>query len=137
MDIRCVICGDIIPEGRQVCPNCETKVSGNYPAYHISRPAGSAGRKRDAIMNINWIVRLKNKNFWIAFIPAVLLLAQVVASVFGCTIDLGDIGNKLLAVVNAVFAVLSILGIVNDPTTQGMLLDSTQAMTYNEPKKRD
>lgn len=88
-------------------------------------------------MNINWIVRLKNKNFWIAFIPAVLLLAQVVASVFGYTIDLGDIGNKLLAVVNAVFAVLSILGIVNDPTTQGMLLDSTQAMTYNEPKKRD
>lgn len=88
-------------------------------------------------MNINWIVRLKNKNFWIAFIPAVLLLAQVVASVFGYTIDLGDIGNKLLAVVNAVFAVLSILGIVNDPTTQGMLLDSTQAMTYSEPKKRD
>lgn len=88
-------------------------------------------------MNINWIVRLKNKNFWIAFIPAVLLLAQVVASVFGYTIDLGDIGNKLLAVVNAVFAVLSILGIVNDPTTQGMLLDSSQAMTYNEPKKRD
>ena len=82
-------------------------------------------------------MRLKNKNFWIAFIPAVLLLAQVVASVFGYTIDLGDIGNKLLAVVNAVFAVLSILGIVNDPTTQGMLLDSTQAMTYNEPKKRD
>ena len=88
-------------------------------------------------MNINWIVRLKNKNFWMAFIPAVLLLAQVVASVFGYAIDLGDIGNKLLAVVNAVFAVLSILGIVNDPTTQGMLLDSTQAMTYNEPKKRD
>lgn len=88
-------------------------------------------------MSINWIVRLKNKNFWIAFIPAVLLLAQVVASVFGYTIDLGDVGNKLLAVVNAVFAVLSILGIVNDPTTQGMLLDSTQAMTYNEPKKRD
>lgn len=88
-------------------------------------------------MNINWIVRLKNKNFWIAFIPAVLLLAQVVASVFGYAIDLGDIGNKLLAVVNAVFAVLSILGIVNDPTTQGMLVDSDQAMTYSEPKKRD
>lgn len=88
-------------------------------------------------MSINWIVRLKNKNFWIAFIPAVLLLAQVVAAVFGHVIDLGDIGNKLLAVVNAAFAVLSILGIVNDPTTQGMLTDSTQAMTYNEPKKRD
>ena len=22
---RCVICGAIIPEGRQVCPNCEKK----------------------------------------------------------------------------------------------------------------
>lgn len=88
-------------------------------------------------MKINWIVRIKNKNFWLAIIPALLLLAQVVAAVFGVELDLGDIGNKLLAVVNAVFAVLSILGIVNDPTTQGMLLDSTQAMTYNEPKKRD
>ena len=23
MENRCVICGAIIPEGRQVCPNCE------------------------------------------------------------------------------------------------------------------
>ena len=23
MDNRCVCCGEIIPEGRQVCPNCE------------------------------------------------------------------------------------------------------------------
>ena len=23
MDNRCVVCGAIIPEGRQVCPNCE------------------------------------------------------------------------------------------------------------------
>lgn len=25
MDNRCVICGAIIPEGRQVCPECEGK----------------------------------------------------------------------------------------------------------------
>ena len=29
---------------------------------------------------INWKVRLKNKQFWISFIPAVLLLVQKVAS---------------------------------------------------------
>lgn len=85
-------------------------------------------------MKINWLVRIKNKNFWIALIPALLLLIQVVASVFGFTLDLGDMGNKLLAVVNAAFAVLSILGIVTDPTTKG-ISDSEQALTYNKPKE--
>lgn len=84
-------------------------------------------------MKINWKVRLKNKNFWIALIPAMLLLIQVIASVFGFELDLGDIGNKLLAVVNAAFVVLSILGIVTDPTTAGVS-DSEQAMTYDKPK---
>ena len=50
---------------------------------------------------INWKVRIKNKNFWIALIPAVLLLVQVIAAVFGYTLDLGELGDKLLAVVNA------------------------------------
>lgn len=85
-------------------------------------------------MNINWIVRIKNKNFWLAIIPAILVLIQVVASVFGVTIDLGELGNKLLAVVDAVFVILAILGIVTDPTTEG-ISDSKQAMTYDEPKK--
>lgn len=83
---------------------------------------------------INWTVRIKNKNFWLAVIPALLLLAQTVAAVFGCTLDLGDIGNKLIAVVNAVFGVLVILGVVNDPTTAGMS-DSKQAQGYNFPKE--
>ena len=83
---------------------------------------------------INWTVRLKNKNFWIAAIPAVLLLVQAVAAVFGVTLDLGPLGDKLLAVVNAVFVVLAVLGIVTDPTTKG-LGDSAQAMTYTEPKE--
>lgn len=84
-------------------------------------------------MNINWTVRFRNKSFWLSLIPAVLLLIQVVAAVFGYTLDLGDLGNKLLAVVNAVFAVLTILGVVTDPTTAGVS-DSTQAMTYATPK---
>ena len=85
-------------------------------------------------MKINWKVRLKNKNFWIAIIPAMLLLIQTIASLFGFDIELGDLGNKLLAVVNSAFGVLAILGIVTDPTTVGVS-DSTQAMTYDEPKK--
>lgn len=83
---------------------------------------------------INWTVRIKNKNFWLALIPAVLLLAQVVAAVFGYELDLGDMGNKLIDVVNALFAVLVILGIVTDPTTEG-IGDSERAMTYTEPRE--
>lgn len=85
-------------------------------------------------MTVNWLVRFKNKNFWLSLIPSVLLLAQAVAAVFGYTLNLGDFGNKLLAVVNAVFAVLVVLGVVNDPTTVG-LSDSSRAMTYEEPYK--
>lgn len=81
---------------------------------------------------INWKVRIKNKNFWIAIIPAIILVIQAVAAIFGVTLELGEIGNKLVTVVNAVFVVLTILGIVTDPTTKG-ISDSERAMTYNKP----
>ena len=84
--------------------------------------------KQNDKSKINWKVRVKNKAFWLALIPAVLLLIQVIASVFGYTLD------KLLSVVEALFMVLSILGIVVDPTTDGVG-DSKQALTYTEPKK--
>lgn len=83
---------------------------------------------------INWKVRIKNKEFWISLIPAILLLIQVVAAPFGLTLDFGELGNQILAIVNAIFALLAILGIVVDPTTAGVG-DSAQAMTYTEPKK--
>lgn len=83
---------------------------------------------------INWRVRIKNRNFWITLIPAILLLVQVIAAVFNYTMDLGQLGTKLLEVVNALFAVLAILGIVTDPTTAG-IRDSEQAMTYDRPKE--
>lgn len=83
---------------------------------------------------INWQVRFKNKNFWLSFIPAVLLLIQVIASVFGFNFDFGDLGNKLISVINAVFVVLSLLGVVTDPTTAGVS-DSERALTYTRPKE--
>lgn len=87
-------------------------------------------------MSINWKVRIRNKNFWLTLIPALILLVQVVAAVFGYTLDLADLSGQLLAVVDALFAVLAVLGIVNDPTTAG-LGDSDQAMSYEEPKPKE
>lgn len=81
---------------------------------------------------MNIIVRIKNKAFWLSIIPAIALLAQAIASVFGFTIDLTTLVGKLLAVVDAVFAVLVILGIAVDPTTDG-IADSKRAMSYDKP----
>ena len=83
-------------------------------------------------MKINWIVRIKNKAFWLAVIPAIALVVQAVAALFGYTINLETWVGKLQAVINAVFALLVILGIVVDPTTEG-IQDSDRAMSYPEP----
>lgn len=85
-------------------------------------------------MSINWKVRARNKAFWVALIPALLLLIQQVCGVFGVTLDFGELQAQLVATVNALFAVLAILGIVADPTTAGVG-DSEQAMTYDDPKE--
>ncbi len=82
---------------------------------------------------INWKVRVKNKVFWTTMIPAVLLLIQAVATTFGFVLDLGELGNNLLGIVNAAFGVLTVLGIVADPTTAGVS-DSDRALTYSKPE---
>ena len=83
---------------------------------------------------INWKVRIKNKTFWLSLIPALLLLAQALGAVFGLSLDLSAVGEKLHTVVNTLFAVLTILGVVTDPTTAGVS-DSKLALSYDEPKK--
>lgn len=82
---------------------------------------------------INLTARFKNKTFWLTLIPALLLLVQVCAAPFGYQWDFGVLNEQLAAIINALFAVLAILGIVTDPTTAG-LSDSKQAMTYDKPK---
>ena len=83
-------------------------------------------------MKINWIVRIKNKQFWMAVIPALALVVQAVAAVFGYTLDFSTLVGKILAVVDAVFALLVILGIAVDPTTKGVG-DSERALRYEKP----
>lgn len=83
---------------------------------------------------INWKVRLKNKTFVVGVLSAALLLVQAVAAMFGFTLDLSEFGQRLRDVVNAVFALLAILGVVTDPTTAGVK-DSEQALTYEKPKE--
>ena len=85
-------------------------------------------------MKINWKVRLMSKKFWLAIVPACLLLVQAIATPFGYKWDFANLGVQLTGIVNAVFAVLSILGVVTDPTTAGVS-DSKQALQYDQLKE--
>lgn len=85
---------------------------------------------------INWKVRIRNRQFWLSLIPCLLLLIAQICGMFGLEIDLSDIGARLLDIVTTVFLLLSILGIVTDPTTAG-IGDSALAMTYEIPKLRE
>lgn len=85
---------------------------------------------------INWQVRIKNKAFWLGLIPLLLLLVQQVAAIFGITLDFGILQEQLIAVIGTVFALLGVLGVVVDPTTEGWG-DSDRALLYDEPYPKD
>lgn len=84
-------------------------------------------------MRINWRVRIRNKAFWLAIIPALIMLVEAIGAPFGFRWDFGVLSDQLKIIVEAAFCVLGILGVVNDPTTAGFD-DSVLAMTYDEPK---
>nr|DAZ16867.1 MAG TPA: holin [Caudoviricetes sp.] len=85
-------------------------------------------------MKINWTVRLKNKTFWLTAIPALLLLGSQILALFGVIWDYTPLAQQLSAITGTVFGLLALLGVVNDPTTTGVS-DSSQALTYQKPKK--
>lgn len=69
---------------------------------------------------MDWKTRIKNKTFWLALVPAILLLAQVVAVPFGYKFNIDQVNKQLLDIINAAFGVLTIIGVVADPTTSGI-----------------
>ena len=74
---------------------------------------------------INWKLRFQNKATLLAIASTVILLAQ----------QLGlKLPDNIADVVNTFLTLLVLLGVINDPTTEG-ISDSPKALTYNEPKK--
>lgn len=74
---------------------------------------------------INWKLRFKNKATLLAIASTVILLAQ----------QLGfKLPDNIADIVNTFLTLLVLLGVINDPTTQG-ISDSPNALTYAEPKK--
>ena len=92
-------------------------------------------------MKINWRVRLKNPVFWTQLAAAIVLpiLAYLGLAWGDMTSWAALAGILVQAVKNPVIlvsVVVSVWGIVNDPTTAG-LSDSKKAMGYQSPQKED
>lgn len=81
---------------------------------------------------LNWKVRIANKTWWLSLIPALLLLVQAIGAPFGYQWDFVVLDQQLAAIINALFAVLALMGVVQDPTTEG-LGDSERALSYEKP----
>lgn len=86
---------------------------------------------------INWKVRFKNRKWVMAFIAQLFIVAQMVLAGLN-SLGITDfqlteaIQQSILNFVNAVFILLSMMGIVQDPTTKGMG-DSERALNYKDP----
>ena len=75
--------------------------------------------------SINWKLRFKNKATLLAIASTVILLVQ----------QLGfKLPDNIADIVNTFLTLLVLLGVISDPTTEG-IGDSPKALTYAEPKK--
>ena len=83
---------------------------------------------------MNWKLRLKNKATLTAIIAALVSMVYQILAALGIAPTLGQ--EEVLQVVSIVLTFLAAIGVLVDPTTEG-LTDSTQALTYTEPKADD
>lgn len=84
-------------------------------------------------MKVNWKVRLQHGPFLVGMFSLLFLLLQQVFGLFGYGIS-DAFTEQAEAIFNTVLSFLVFIGVVSDPTTDGVK-DSPQAMRYTKPKK--
>ena len=90
---------------------------------------------------INWKIRFKNWMWVSSFISQIMIILQlllVAGNALGWTsFELTeDIKGWVLALANAIFIALSMLGLVQDPTVDGVG-DSAKALRREEPLNKN
>lgn len=81
-------------------------------------------------MKINWKVRFKNKVWLTSFITLIVSFAYSLLDMLGVIPSFDK--ESILKIVNEFLMLLSMLGVVVDPTTEG-LGDSKRALSYDTP----
>jgi phi LC3 family holin len=88
-------------------------------------------------MKMNLKVRIKNPYFWIGLLGVVLTAMGISPEVLT---SWGAVWEAILNFIQNPFmigsVIVALVGVFVDPTTAG-IGDSTQALTYNQPKKSD
>lgn len=81
-------------------------------------------------MKLNWKVRFKNKVWLSTFISLIIGFVYNILNMF----DIAPVitQNAVTQVVGQVLTLLGLLGVLVDPTTEG-ISDSNRAMSYDEP----
>lgn len=85
-------------------------------------------------MKVNWKVRFRNKLWLSSFISAILAIVYTILDVLGIFPELSE--THLSRLVEAVLLLLSLLGVIIDPTTAGFN-DSNRACGYSVPWNDD
>lgn len=78
-------------------------------------------------MKINWKARFKNKAFIISFIALILSFVYKVLGFFEIIPQIPE--TELFNSISMIIDILSLMGVVVDPTTKGVN-DSERALTY-------
>lgn len=81
-------------------------------------------------MKVNWTVRFKNKVWLASFFGAIVSFIYTILGQFEIAPVVTQ--NVVMNVINAILMMLSMLGVIVDPTTSGVN-DSKRAMSYVEP----
>lgn len=83
---------------------------------------------------INWKLRFKNKVTLTAIVLGIIAIAYQVLDLVGIIPPFPQ--DKLVDIAVAIIEILVLVGVVTDPTTEG-ISDSTRAMTYAEPYRKE
>lgn len=82
-------------------------------------------------MKINWKARFKNKAFVLTFVALVVAFVYQVLGLFGVFPSVSE--DTIVNIITMAVNILATVGVIVDPTTQGMN-DSERAMTYYTDK---
>ena len=83
-------------------------------------------------MKINWKVRLRNKPWLMSFTALVITFVYDLLAMLEVVPAVSE--EKIMGIVQLVLTLLTALGVLIDPTTQGVQ-DSDRALLYVEPGK--
>jgi len=81
-------------------------------------------------MKVNWKVRFKNKVWLTMFFSTIITFVYTILGMLDIAPHITQ--NTALSIVNEALMMLSLIGVIIDPTTSG-IGDSERALGYEEP----